>query len=159
MIFTSNLQLYRDFQRVGVSKSFFQKDVILNTTGGHFNDQIIDLAKSGAQYKIVGYNFDLRVQRHDMTKEASNIDLHYFATSIVFDRISLDHLPNDHPARSLQECPVTAFMPNEKETNAQKNCYKVLVTREIGEACPALAFLKSVAPQHIQHKYSGLYTK
>ncbi|XP_038063120.1 uncharacterized protein LOC119733822 [Patiria miniata] len=149
-------EIYREFQRVGVCQSFTQKDVLLNKIGGHFNEEAMELVKKGSKFQIIGDNFDLRVLRHDMTKDAKNIDLHYFASTIVFDRISFEQLPDDKPTRPLQQCPISSFVPNEDEINTLKKSYKILVARDIVECCPALAFMKSVIPHHIKHKYSDI---
>ncbi len=130
--------------------------MLLNKIG----EDVIELVKTGSKFQIIGDSFDLRILRHDMTKDAKNIDLHYFASTIVFDRISFEHLPNDKPIQPLHHCPISSLLPNEDEINTLKKSYSILVAlRDIVQCCPALAFIKSVIPDHIQHKYSDIMKK
>lgn len=133
------MQIYRDLQRVGVCQCFAQKDVLLNDIGGrHFNDTVLKRVQDGGKFQIIGDNFDLRVVRSDMRKDARNLDLHYLASTIVFDRINFNYLPDDKAKMSLEVRPVTSFVTNHDKVKELKRAYKVLIACEIVESCPAL---------------------
>ena len=49
-------------------------------------------------------NIDWDVRVHDMHSDHQNKSVHAVATSIVFNRVSSDHLPDDKPKKNLAGC-------------------------------------------------------
>ena len=87
-------------------------------------------------------------------KEIQNEDLHLFASSLIENRVSFNHLPNDNPKANLKELSRNKFSLNVNELKRYAECAKILVGRIVHKFLPEFKFLKAVIPQHIPHEYS-----
>ena len=89
-----------------------------------------------------------------MRKEIQNEDLHLFASNLIENKVSFNHLPNDNPKENLKELSRNKFSLNVNELKRYAECAKILVGRIVLEFLPEFKFLKAVIPQHIPHEYS-----
>ena len=126
--------------------------------GGHFAGKIIDEVKKGKKLQGTGDNWDIRVLVHDMRNDHENKDLHYFASTLILDRVPCEVLAQVSPRRDIKTLPNCHFLLNDAETEKLREDFKVLVGlvgRVLVENIPSLSFLKAVIPQHIVHRYSN----
>ncbi|XP_057307902.1 uncharacterized protein LOC130645814 [Hydractinia symbiolongicarpus] len=137
-------QLQIRFQRLGVCLCPSRREVLLDLIGGHFRDGVIDKVKGGAVFRGTG----------DMHKNNQNEDLHLFATNLIENRLSFDHLDNDNPKRDIALLPLSTFSLNIAEWREYIRTSKILVGRILLDFFPKFKFLKSFVPQHIDHQYS-----
>jgi len=77
------------------------KYTIEEEIGNHFLDCAVELLKQGKTFVFVLDNIDWEVKTHDMRSNKQNRSVHDVATSIVFDRVSSAHLPDDGPKTTL----------------------------------------------------------
>ena len=116
--------------------------MLLKLLGGHFSDVVVKRVTEGKVYRGTGDNWDLKILKGHMRKEIQNDDLHLFASNLIENRVSFNHLPNDKPKGNLKELSRNTFSLNVNELN------------ELNEFLPKFKFLKAVIPQHIPHEYS-----
>lgn len=109
--------------------------------------------KDGKKLKGTGDNWNMKLKAHDMTKDAQNVDLNYFASNIIVDRVPCEGLDSNAPQKDIATLPNHEFFISDDEKNKLKEDYKVLVGRILVGAIPALAFLRTVIPDHIDHRY------
>jgi len=114
---------------------------------------VVDEVKQGKRIQGTGDNWDYRIQAHDMTSDNQNIDLHYFASNIIVERVPCEGLSQNSPQKDIITLPNEDFLLNAEETQKLREDFKVLVGRVLVEFIPALAFLKSVIPTHIEHRF------
>ena len=124
------------------------KYTIQEVIGRHFLDNAVQLVK-GKNYVLVFDNFDWDVKGHDMRSGHQNKSVHAVVSSIVFDRVSSDHLPNKDSQRTVKNCNLRdiLFLTNE-EKQSTKERYKIFLGRIVCELFPAFHFLKGVVPAH-----------
>ena len=72
---------------------------ILDETGAYFLDRATQLVKSG-------HNIDWEEKAHDIRQDVHNRSAHAVATSIVFNRVPDNGLPDSGPQQSLKDCNV-----------------------------------------------------
>ena len=89
-----------------------------------------------------------------MRKEIQNEDLHLFASNLIENRVSFNHLPNGKPKGDIKQFPRKNFSLNVNEMRRYADCAKILVGRIVLEFLPKFKFLTSVVPDHISHEYS-----
>ena len=66
---------------------------IQDEIGNHFLDHAIKLVQEGKTFVFVLDNIDWDVKVHDMRSDQQNRSVHAVTTSMVFDRVTSDHLP------------------------------------------------------------------
>ena len=79
---------------------------ILDEIGAHFLDRATQLVKSGHTFVYVLDNIDWEEKAHDMRQDVQNRSVHAVATSIVFNRVPDNGLPDSGPQQSLKDCNV-----------------------------------------------------
>ena len=79
------------------------KCTIQDEIGQHFLDHSVELLRQGREFVPVLDNIDWDVRVHDMRSDHQNRSVHAEATSIVFNRVSSDHLPEDKPKKNLTD--------------------------------------------------------
>ena len=79
---------------------------LLDDIGKNFLDHAVELVKSSHKFVFVLVNSDWGERAHDMRQDNQNRSVHAMAISIVFNRISGDHLPNSGPQKDLAKCNV-----------------------------------------------------
>lgn len=122
---------------------------------GHFADKVISEVKQGKKLQGTGDNWGIRVLVHDMRNDHQNKDLHYFASTLIADRVPCEGLAQVSLRRDIRTLPNCHFLLNDAETKSLHENFKVLVGRVLVANIPALSFLKAVIPQHIAHRYSN----
>ena len=95
----------------------------------------------------------MKIRPHDMLSTSQNIDLHYFASNLIVERVPCDNLSKTAPQQDLLSLPNSTFLLSSVEAKKLREDFKVLVARVLAANIPHLSFLKSIIPQHIPHKY------
>ena len=131
-----------------------RNDMLLNLLGGHFSDVVVKKVKDGKVFRGTGDNWDIKILKGHMRKEIQNEDLHLFASNLIENRVSFNHLPNDKPKGDIKQFPRKNFSLNVNEMRRYADCAKILVGRIVLEFLPKFKFLTSVVPDHISHEYS-----
>ena len=101
--------------------SFKKKVMLLDNIGQSFLDRAVELVKSGYRFVFVLDNIDWEEKAHDMRKDNQNTSVHAVATSIVFDRIPNEKLPNEKPQQDLRKCNVSQLV---KVTTSEMDCIR-----------------------------------
>ena len=105
--------------------------MLLNLVGGHFSDVVVKKIKEGKVFRGTGDNWDLKILKGHMRREIQNEDLHLFASNLIENRVSFNHLPNDKPEGNIKQFPRCNFSLNVNEMKRYEECAKVLVGRII----------------------------
>ena len=129
---------------------------LLDEIGGHFLDKAVELVRKGRKFVFVLDNIDWDVKVNDMRSDNQNKSVHAVATSLVFDRVPSDHLPDCGPQRNLECCDMRRLT---SLTDVEKACtrerYKILLARILCEFFPAFRFLSDLVPTHLPCQYQG----
>ena len=85
--------------------------------------------------------------------------MHLFASNIIVNRLSFNHLDN-----TSLKCPITnidreCFFPNSNELKTLRENFKILVGRICVQFLTKFKFLKSIVTQSIEHKFSKEMTQ
>ena len=121
-----------------------KKYVVLDDIGKHFLDHAVELAKSGRKFVFVVDNIDWMEKVHDMREVHQNKSVHAVATSMVFTRVSSDHLPDDGPQKDIRTCNFRELVTiKDEELKEIQNRYKILVARILVEKFPKFKHLKT----------------
>ena len=119
------------------------KYTILDEIGQHFLDHAVELLMQGRKFVLVLDNNDCDVRVHDMRSDHQNKSVHAVATSIVFNRMSSDHLPDDKTKKNLADCNLKdLLMLTDEEKRCTRERYKIFLGRILCEWFPAFDFLK-----------------
>ena len=86
------------------------KYTIHDDIGSHFMDKVVKGVKDGKTFSFVLDNIDWDVKVHEMRSDNQNKSVHAVATSLVFDRVSSEHLPDDKPQQTLASSDVTTLV-------------------------------------------------
>lgn len=106
------------------------KYTIQEEIGHHFLDRAVELLKQGRKFVLVLDNIDWDVRVHEMRSDHQNKSVHAVATSIVFNHVSSDHLPDDEPKRNLADCNLKdLLMLTDEEKICTRECYKIFLGR------------------------------
>ncbi len=144
------------FQKLGLSLDPSKKYDILDEIGLHFLDQAVELTRSGGEFSIVLDNIDWEIKVHDMREADQNVSEHAVATTLVFDRVSAKHLPDNCPRRDIHTAPPNIFLLGDDDLRDVADRYCIYAARIFVEFFPALHFLADLVPEHIPHEYSEL---
>lgn len=151
--FSHNPQLIERCQKLGFSLSHRRKLALLDDVGNHFLDKTVQEVKQGKKLQGTGDNWDMKIQAHDMRADAQNSDLHYFASNLIVERVPSEGLSKVAPQKDIETLPNEEFFLKDEEEKKLREDFKVLVARVLIEFIPALGFLKSVVPSHIDHRF------
>lgn len=86
--------------------------------------------------------------RGPLRKKVQNDDLHLFASNLIGNRLTFNHLPNDQPKGNIRVFGRQNFVLNNNELKKYADCCKVIVGRIALEFFPKFSFLKAVIPDH-----------
>ena len=103
------------------------KYTIQEDIGRHFLDNAVQLVKEGKKFVLVLDNIDWDVKVHDMRSGQQNKSVHAFVSSIVFDRVSSDHLPNKDSQRTVRNCNLISYSLPIKKNSPPKSVTKFLL--------------------------------
>lgn len=121
-----------------------KKYVVLDDIGTHFLDHAIELVKSGRKFVFVVDNIDWMEKVHDMREVHQNKSVHAIATSMVFTRVSSDHLPDDGPQKDIKTCNFRELVTiKDEELKMIQNRYRIFVARILSQKLPEFQRLKS----------------
>lgn len=128
---------------------------ILEDIGKQFIDRAAELVKSGHKFVYVLDNIDWEEKAHDMRQDVQNKSVHAVATSIVFDRVSDQGLPDSGPQKDLKDCNVHQLVGiNRLELEAIKSRYRILVAKLLFEHFPSFAMFKAFVAESTYCKYA-----
>ena len=127
---------------------------ILDEIGAHFLDRATQLVKSGHTFVYVLDNIDWEEKAHDMRQDVQNRSVHAVATSIVFNRVPDNGLPDSGPQQSLKDCNVHQLVNiNRLDLQAIRTRYKILVANILFTHFPAFAMFKEHMPGSTKCRY------
>lgn len=133
----------------------FTKYAMMDDIGQHFLQHAIQLVKSGRKFVFVLDNIDWEEKAHDVRSDNQNKSVHAVATSIVFDRISIDNLPDDGPQRDLKTCNVRNIVAvSNAEMNVIRSRYRILLAKLLFEQLPEFRVFQAHIPSATYCKYS-----
>jgi hypothetical protein len=126
---------------------------LLDVIGDHFMDLAVAELQKGKNFVFVLDNIDWMEKVHDMRSDAQNTSVHAVATSLVFNRVSYQHLPDSGPQNSLEKCDINKLVSLTPEEEHQiSESYKLIVGQIMCEFLPAFKFLSYVVPVHLPHE-------
>ena len=130
--------------------------MLLDEIGKSFLDRAVELVKSGYRFVFVLDNIDWEEKVHDMWKDNQNTSVHAVATSIVFNRIPNEDLPDSEPQQDLKKCNVNQLV---KVTASEMECirkrYRSFVQDILFEQFPFFNSFKSSLPNNATYcRYS-----
>lgn len=132
------------------------KPKIQENIGSHFLDHAVELVKEGKKFVLVLDNIDWEVKVHDMRADNQNKSVHAVATSIVFDRVATDDLPDIGPKKCLSDCNMRELLKlSEQEQRCTRERYKIFLGRILVELFPVFQFLSDVVPVRTPCRYQA----
>ena len=121
---------------------------ILDDIGNHFVDRAAELLKSGYKFVYVLDNIDWEEKAHDMRQDVQNKSVHAVVTSIVFNRVPDQGLPDSGPQKDIHNCNVHELVAlNDGEMTAIRNRYRGILAKLLFEHFPAFDMFKPVTNQ------------
>ena len=79
---------------------------ILDDIGNHFVDRAVELLKSGYKLVYILDNIDWEEKAHDMRQDVQSKSVHAVATSIVFNSVPDQCLPDSGQQKDIHNCNV-----------------------------------------------------
>ena len=132
------------------------KPKIQENIGSHFLDHADELVKEGKKFVLVLDNIDWEVKVHDMRSGNQNKSVHTVATSIVFDRVATDDLPDNGPKKCLSDCNMKELLKiSEQEQRCTRERYNIFLGRILVELFPVFQFLSDVVPVRTPCRYQA----
>ena len=125
---------------------------LLEVIDDHFMDLAVTELKKGKKFVFVLDNIDWMEKVHDMRSDAQNTSVHAVATSLVFNRVSSEHLTDSGPQNSLEKCDLNKLVsltPEEEQQRRER--YKLIVGKILCEFFPAFKYLEHLVPVHLPH--------
>ena len=108
-------------------------------------DKVVEEVNAGKTFSFVIDNIDWDVKVHEMRSDNQNQSVHAVATSLVFDRVQSNHLPDDEPQQSLATCDVTKLVEvSGTDLETQRQEYVLIAGQILCEFIPTFKFLKDV---------------
>ena len=133
----------------------FTKYAMMDNIRKHFLERATELVKSGHKFVFVLDNIDWEEKAHDVRSDNQNKSVHAVATSIVFDRIPVDNLPDDGPQRDLKTCNVRNIVAvSNAELNVIRSRYRILLVKLLFEQLPEFRVFQAHMPSVTYCKYS-----
>ena len=121
---------------------------ILDDIGNHFVDRAAELLKFGYKFVYVLDNIDWEEKAHDMRQDVQNKSVHAVATSIVFNRVPNQGLPDSGPQKDIHNCNAHELVAlNDGEMTAIRNRYRGILAKLLFEHFPAFDMFKPVTNQ------------
>ncbi|CAB4011969.1 PREDICTED: uncharacterized protein LOC107350876 [Paramuricea clavata] len=134
--------LFERLNKYGFCLSISKKYVVLDDIGKQFLDHAVELVKSGRKFVFVVDNIDWEEKVHDMRKVHQNKSVHAVATSMVFTRVSSDHLPDDGPQKDIRTCNFCELVSmKEEDLKEIQKRYRILVARILIKKFPEFSTL------------------
>ena len=123
---------------------------MLDDIGNHFLDHAVDLVKSGRKFVYVVDNIDWEEKVRDMRAYYQNKSVHACATSMVFNRVSSDHLPVNGPQKDIATCNFQEIVSvSDEEMGTIRSRYKVFIARILVQKFTELLGIKPYIPEDL----------
>ena len=123
--------------------------MLLDDIGQRFLERAVELVKSGYKFVFVLDNIDWEERVHDMRKDNQNTSVHAVATTIVFNRVPDEKLPDSEPQQDLRKCNVHQLV---KLTASEIECirkrYRRFVQDLLFEHFPFFSSYQSSLPNN-----------
>ena len=125
--------------------------MVLDEIGKHFLEHAVELVKSGKKFVYVVDNVDWEERAHDMRAIHQNKSVHAVATSMVFSRVSSDHLDESSPQKDIKNCNLRELVKmSDDEINQIENRYKMLVARILMTKFAKFASMQSYISEELK---------
>lgn len=95
------------------------KYTIQEDIGSHFLDHAVQQLKEGKKFVLVLDNIGWEVKVHDMRSEIQNTSVHAVVSSLVFDRVTSGHLPDNGPQKCFADCQMKELL---KLSDEEERC-------------------------------------
>ncbi len=133
-------------------------DLKLSAWKNSVKQQTITASSNGHNFVID--NLDIRQNVINMTEENQNLDYHWTNGSIVSNRVSGNHLPNDGPIQDVNTIEMSEVIPSPDDHLAYAKNLKVHIQRILVSRIPCLGSLKNCVAHHIPHPHQQeMHTK
>ena len=122
------------FHKYGLCLEPKTKYTVLDDIGCHFVDHAVELVKAGYKFVYVLDNIDWEEKAHDMKQDIQNRSVHAVATSIVFNRVPEQGLPDSGPQKDIRNCHAYELVTlNATEMQAIRNRYHAIIAKLLFE--------------------------
>ena len=120
-------------------------------------EHAIELVKSGYKFLFVLDNIDWDEKVHDMRKDKQNKSVHAMATTIVFNRVPDEKLPDLEPQQDLRKCNVHQLAQvNDSEMECIRKRYRIILQNLLFEHFPFFSsFQNGLSPHITPCRYSN----
>ena len=124
--------------------------MVLDEIGKHFLEHAVELVKSGKKFVYVVDNVDWEERVHDMRAIHQNKSAHAVATSMVFSRVSSDHLDESSPQKDIKivNC-VNLLRCQMMKLTRLRIGYKMLVARILMKKFAKFASMQSYISEEV----------
>ena len=113
------------------------------------------LVKSGYKFVYVLDNIDWEEKAHDMRQDVQNRSVHAVATSIVFNRVPENDLPDSGPQKNLHHCNVDDLVTvNDEDINGIRARYRIIIAKLLFEHFSAFEMFKPHTPLVTECEYA-----
>lgn len=114
----------------------------------HFLDQAIKLVREGKTFVFVLNNIDWDVRVHGTRSNNQTKSVHAVASSIVCDRLSSKHLPDDGPKRNVGSTNVIDLLRlKDEDRRSKREQYKIFLERSCAISSQHLTYSQVFFPQ------------
>lgn len=144
-------QLLQRLNYLHVTLSHETKRNVLKDYCDYTDRRIINKLSTGRDVKINGDNLDIYVHTNDIRMDVKNKDYHFFASDVIFDRISTNGLDDSKSLQEIDDVTWKNFVPSVNEDKLYLESLKVLLGRIISNYIPKFEWMKSILPSHIPH--------
>ena len=104
--------------------------------------------KLGYKFVYVLDNIDWEEKAHDMRQDVQNKSVHAIATSVVFNRVPDQGLPDSGPQQDLNKCNVQELVKlSNHDLKVIRSRYRILISRLLFKHFKAFEMLKQYMPQ------------
>ena len=105
--------------------------------------------------QIIGDNLDTSQKASGQTLTHRGKTHHWFSLYAVKDRVSGNHLQNDHALADVSKLPLSTWLPSMSDCVTLRDEFITLVSRVLVKNFTAFAFLRDAVVDHIPHEYSA----
>ena len=127
IILLTHLQLTAKLNKYEICLEPTKKYTILDDIGKHYLDRAAELVKLGYKFVYVLENIDWEEKAHDMRQDVQNKSVHAVATSIVFNQVPDQALPDSGPLQDLNKCNVQELVKlNDQDLLVIRSRYGIL---------------------------------
>ena len=131
------------------------KYTILKENGDNFLDRAMKLVKAGTKFVLVCDNIDWEEKVHDMRSDHQNKSVHAVATTLVFNRVPSDHLPDNGPQKVLKETDMSKVVGlTTDEIECRKGRYRTIIAQHLKEHFSGFKNINEYIPLKTDCPYS-----